>query len=176
MKIILEICHFTYGIWGIGKLLLASCEMVHGSGVDSHGICYLKKFLCFIFERETRPGVSGEGAEREGDTESEADSKLWAVSTDLDKGLEPMNYEIMTWAEVGHSTDWATQMPHYLFFNNLCSYCLWKYGQFWFLIWGLVGFVERARNWNSPETWVLTVGLPWTFWVMLGKALISVGS
>ena len=35
-------------------------------------------------------------AKREGDTESEADSRLRAVSTEPDVGLEPMNHEIMT--------------------------------------------------------------------------------
>ena len=36
------------------------------------------------------------GAEREGDTESEAGSGLPAVSTEPDAGLEPTNREIMT--------------------------------------------------------------------------------
>ena len=44
---------------------------------------------------------SKEGAEREGDTKSEAGSRLRAVSTEPDAGFEPMNREIMTWAEVG---------------------------------------------------------------------------
>ena len=35
------------------------------------------------------------GAEREGDTRSEAGSMLPAVSTELDRGLELMNCEIM---------------------------------------------------------------------------------
>ena len=39
-------------------------------------------------------------AEREGDTESEAGSTLWAVSTEPYPGLKHMNCEIMTWAEV----------------------------------------------------------------------------
>ena len=51
------------------------------------------------------------GAEREGDTESQEDSRLWAVSTEPNTGLEPMNCEIMTWADVRCSTDWATQAP-----------------------------------------------------------------
>ena len=55
--------------------------------------------------------MSGEGAEGEGDTESEAGSRLQAVSTEPDAGLELTNREIMTWAEVGRSTDWATQAP-----------------------------------------------------------------
>ena len=40
--------------------------------------------------------MSREGAEREGDTESEAGSSLRAVSTEPDVGLEPTNREIMT--------------------------------------------------------------------------------
>ena len=46
----------------------------------------------FIFERETE-GKRGRG--REGDTESEASSRLCAVSTEPDVGLKPMNHEIM---------------------------------------------------------------------------------
>ena len=44
---------------------------------------------------------AGGGAEREGDTESEAGSRLRAVSTEPDAGLELMDCEIMTCAEVG---------------------------------------------------------------------------
>ena len=40
--------------------------------------------------------MSREGAEREGDTESEAGSRLRAVSPEIDTGLEPTNHEIMT--------------------------------------------------------------------------------
>ena len=40
------------------------------------------------------------GAEKEGHTESEAGSRLWAVSTEPDVGLELTDYEIMTWTEV----------------------------------------------------------------------------
>ena len=38
----------------------------------------------------------GGGAEREGDTESETGSRLRAVSTEPDVGLELKNHEIMT--------------------------------------------------------------------------------
>ena len=38
----------------------------------------------------------GRGREREGDTESEAGSRLWAVSTEPDVGLELTNREITT--------------------------------------------------------------------------------
>ena len=55
--------------------------------------------------------MSRGGTEKEGDTESEAGSRLRAVSTEPDMGLELTDCEIMTWAEVGHLTDWATQVP-----------------------------------------------------------------
>ena len=69
-------------------------------------------FLMFIYfwDRE-RQSMNGGGAEREGDTESEIGSRLWAVSTGPGTGLELMDCEIMTWAEVGRLTDWATQAP-----------------------------------------------------------------
>ena len=66
-----------------------------------------------MFERE-RQSMSEGGAERE--TESEAGSRLWAVSTEPDVGLEPTNWEIMTWAEVGRLIDWATQASRFFFF------------------------------------------------------------
>ena len=60
------------------------------------------------------------GAERDGDTESEAGSRLWAISPEPDAGLELTDCEIVTWAEVGRLTDWATQAPHqYLSFFSL---------------------------------------------------------
>ena len=64
----------------------------------------------YFWERE-RQSVSWEGTDREGDIESKAGSRLWAVSTEPDVGLELTNGEIMTWAEVGRLTDGATQAP-----------------------------------------------------------------
>ena len=56
--------------------------------------------------------------EAQGDTESEASSNLWAISTEPDVGLKPMNHEIMTWAEVKLSINWDTQAPSsYPLFN-----------------------------------------------------------
>ena len=40
--------------------------------------------------------MSGGGADREGDIESEAGSRLRAVNTEPDMGLGPTNCEIMT--------------------------------------------------------------------------------
>ena len=49
----------------------------------------------FIFDRQ-RHSVSRGTAEREGDTESEAGSRLRAVSEEPDAGLQPTDREIMT--------------------------------------------------------------------------------
>ena len=38
-------------------------------------------------------------------------SRLHSVSAEPDVGLEPINYEIMSWAQVGHLTNLATQAP-----------------------------------------------------------------
>ena len=48
-------------------------------------------------ERERGQATSRAGAERRRD---KIPSKLYAISTELDAGLELMNYEIMTWAEI----------------------------------------------------------------------------
>ena len=59
--------------------------------------------------------MSAGGAEKEGDTESEGGSRLWALITEPDMGLQLTiqltNQEIMTWAEGRRLTDWATQVP-----------------------------------------------------------------
>ena len=59
--------------------------------------------------------MSRSGAETVGDAESKAGSRLWAVSTEPDTGLELTNYEIMTWAEAGRLNDWASFHFIYLF-------------------------------------------------------------
>ena len=51
----------------------------------------------FIFERKREvQSASGGRTEREGDTESEASSKLPSVSTESNMGLELVNFKIMT--------------------------------------------------------------------------------
>ena len=64
-----------------------------------------------------RQSVSQGVTEREGDTESEAVSRLWAVSTGPDAGLEPTNCEIVTWGEVGFSTE-PSSHSYYFFFER----------------------------------------------------------
>ena len=66
--------------------------------------------MFIYFWDNARDRVQSAEGQMEGDTESEAGSRLWAVNPDA--GLELTNCETMTWAEVGHLTDWATQLPH----------------------------------------------------------------
>ena len=76
-----------------------------------------KIFLMFIFDRERDRDKAWVGErQREGDTESEAGSRLQAVSKEPDAGLNLTNREIMTRDEVGCSTNWATQVPHPMMF------------------------------------------------------------
>ena len=65
----------------------------------------------YFWERERDRARAGKG-QREADTESEAGSRLWAISTEPDMGLELTNCEIMIRAKVRYLTDWATQAPH----------------------------------------------------------------
>ena len=97
------------------NLLFKSCLFLCFGILKFFSNCHakiFKKILMLIFERERKSeSMSRGGAEREGDTDSKAGSRFWAVSTEPDAGLEPTNGEIMTWAEVGRLTVWATQVP-----------------------------------------------------------------
>ena len=73
--------------------------------------------VLFIFETGRDRAWTGEG-QREGGTESETGSRLWAVSTEPDAELELTDREIMTWADVGRLTDRATQAPLLLGFKG----------------------------------------------------------
>ena len=57
-------------------------------------IFFLNVYL-FLRQRE-RQSMNGGGSEREGDTESETGSRLRAVSTEPDAGLEPTDRDFMT--------------------------------------------------------------------------------
>ena len=56
--------------------------------------------LVFYFWDNARDRVQAAEGQTEGDTESEAGSRLWAVSPEPEMGLELTNREIMTSAEV----------------------------------------------------------------------------
>ena len=82
---------------------------------------YVIIFNVYLFLRQ-RQSMNRGGAEREGDTESETGSRLWAVSTEPEAGLELTDREIVTWAEVGRPTDQATQAPPYVIINRRLFY------------------------------------------------------
>ena len=88
----------------------------------------------YFWGRE-RQSTGGGGA----DTESEAGSRLWDVSTEPDVGLELTNREIMTWAEVRCLTNWATQVPQEYF---KAEKTLIQYN----LMWNLLIYVTTDSN------------------------------
>ena len=71
---------------------------------------FKKIFNVYFWERDSQSTSRG-GAEREGDAESEAGSRLWTVNTEPEVGLKLTEGEIMTWTKVRRLTDWATQSP-----------------------------------------------------------------
>ena len=144
-------------------------------------------FLTFIYfwDRE-RQSMNRGGAEREGDTESKAGSRLWAVSTEPDAGLELTDCEIMTWVEVGRLTDQATQapwivpfqwdiinchspmlfgiqsvshIPNYQHFVDGTWLC-WRAQFMWLLHWWAkcVLFEHSTLSWESSSSWEKLVG------------------
>ena len=66
----------------------------------------------YLFLRES---MSGGGAEREQGRESQGGPVL---SAEPDKRLKLRNQEIMPWAKVRHSSNWATQAPLFLLLLN----------------------------------------------------------
>ena len=87
---------------------------------------FSKVFNIYFWERErAREQAIGRNREREREreTESKAGSRVWAIHPEPTVGLELTNLEIMTWAEVGHTTDWATQAsPKILFLSNVYTH------------------------------------------------------
>ena len=95
----------------------------HSLNPDSSAVPFSQKTaplsllnISFLFSlREREHAQAGEG-QRE--REREIPSRLSAFSAEPDMGLELTNREIVTWAEVGRSTDWATQAPLPEVFNT----------------------------------------------------------
>ena len=109
-------------MFGVGRPSVPS--VILSSVITCHCVpllCFPGYFIFFFFNiysffRDRDRARTGEGQrererEREGDTESKVGSRLWAVSTEPNTGLKLTNHEIMTWAEVGRLTNWATQAP-----------------------------------------------------------------
>ena len=60
--------------------------------------------------------MNGGGAEREGDTESEAGSRLRAISPEPDAGLELTDLEIVTWLKSDAQPTAPPRRPFFLIF------------------------------------------------------------
>ena len=104
-------------------------EELHSQGHQNQRI-FIFNFFMFIYflrgwerERERETKVSWGTTEREGNTEFEVGSRLWAVNTEPDTGLELTNLEIMTRAQVGHLTNWATQVSQRIFISKINLSC-----------------------------------------------------
>ena len=77
--------------------------------------------------------------------------------------------EVMTWAEVGHSTDWATQVPlAYYFWDSSVLWCISVLNSFLSLnsIWwyGCTTFFTFSC---SPGMDIWIVFIFWLLWIML---------
>ena len=120
---------------------------------QSWEILFFYFFNIYFWERETvrqkhkETEWGGGGAERQGDTESEVGSRLWAVNTESDVGLEHTNCEIMTWAEVGCSTNWAMQAPQEILFKVYLKLGLLK------LIWYTLQMKINVGNLEKKTWW-----------------------
>ena len=68
----------------------------------------------FIFEREKEREHEWERGRERG--WQRIWSRLRADRREPDAGLELKNWEIMIWTEVRRLTDWATQVPHSVYF------------------------------------------------------------
>ena len=125
--------------------------------------------------------MNGGGAEREGDTESETGSRLWAISPESDSGLELPDREIVTWAEIGRATNWATQVPPnsvflYLWFGTSLS--VWFSSKWNVLLLPQVSIGSWGQGlWSTTTEWYVlftdvTSLVPGTVLVTLLHALI----
>ena len=63
--------------------------------------------------------MNGGGAERDGDTESEAGSRLRAISPEPDAGLEPTDRKIVTWLKSDAQPTAPPRRPKYSYFKFL---------------------------------------------------------
>ena len=83
--------------------------------------CLLYKEKNFFFNvylfLGQRQSMNGGGSEREGDTESEAGSRLRAISPEPDAGLELTDREIVTWLKSDAQPTALPRRPFNFFFN-----------------------------------------------------------
>ena len=95
--------------------------------------------------------------ERETEQEQEKDrkrgrhkiqSRLQAVSTEPNAGLDLTNHAVMTWAKLGRLADWATQAP--LFFVCILKACQTQ-GHKYFLLFSSRSFIALVLTFMSMK-------------------------
>ena len=113
LLLLLFLIFATISLWSIffSSKLLSFMSLDPGLYTSKLWVFFFNFLMFMYFWEKERDRVWAGEEQRERHTESEAGSRLWAVSTEPDAGLEPMDHEIMTWAEGGHLTNWATQAP-----------------------------------------------------------------
>ena len=86
--------------WALDELVLTHLNSLNVclSSLVFFFFNFLNVYL-FLIEKQKTAWMGG-GAKREGDTESEAGSRLWAVSTEPDTGPKLTDCEVITWAKV----------------------------------------------------------------------------
>ena len=113
--------YISYYHWGV-----VSLSMFEGAFIYlfvNNPVFFKCNVYWFLREREReRECVRRGGAERERETKNPKQAPGSELSPQPDAGLKHMDHEIMTWAEVRRSTDWATQAP--LSVHNLNHFSL----------------------------------------------------
>ena len=129
-------------LWKSTTIILAEGEGDQVSKGVYISLCCLKEMRLFYFFskhlliiKRQRQTVSRGGAERDTHTESEADSRLWDVSTEPHVGLELVNREIMTLAQV------RTEPPRHPEIISLFK-CM-----------SIAFFVCERRGWGEVTIW-----------------------
>ena len=87
--------------------------------------------------------MNGGGAEREGDTEPEAGSRLRAISPEPDAGLELPDREIVTWLKSDAQPTAPPRRPRVLPFRSHACGCLSSVSSVVFICIPLTSKVER---------------------------------
>ena len=113
--------------------------------------------VCLFLRDRERQSVRGQGAERKGDTESRAGSRLWAVST-AQSLMQGSNALTVTWAEVRHLTDWDSQAPREMKFSKSFKHVTREDQPQSRMLINLMTLLETLTVINSSNIyWVVTV-------------------
>ena len=119
-------------------------------------------FFSCLFLRQ-RQSMSGGGAERERETQNRKEAPVSELSAQSPMRDSNSQTEIMIWAEVGRSTDWATQAPQEFAFLTHSQVMLKL------LIEELCFEDHRARLHISPLSWSLWAWKASVLCCVLGK-------